>query len=57
VQEIYQLLALERAIAGNVKVCPHQLGLKMDEIFGKCIKNIAEHVGKLQFEQLNWQRN
>lgn len=52
VQESLQLLASERAIAGNVKVCPHQFGLRLDRIFGKCITDKAKRVGKLQFEQL-----
>lgn len=52
-----QLLASERLIAGNVKVSPHQFGLKLNGIFGKCIKDKTKHVGKLHFVQLNQQKN
>lgn len=40
------------------KVCPLEFGLKLGGKFGKYIKGKAEtRAGKLQFKQLNWQRN
>lgn len=40
------------------EVCPLEFGLKLGGKFGKYIKGKAEtRVEKLQFKQLNWQRN